>query len=463
MIKTSLRHLYALAFVVLAACAPIKVKAALDIEVLTTPAGFTVWHVEDHTLPLIAGQLIFRDAGATQDPASKAGLATFVSGLLNEGAGDMDSRAFQARLDELSIRLGFGADRDRFTVSLATLTENREEAFRLMGLAINRPRFDEDAVDRVRNQMLAMISQGDESPSTVARRIWYEAAYPDHPYGHPVEGTAESVKHILRADLQHFAKTRFARDNVIIATVGDVGAEEIAALVDRALSGLPDQAALVPVPPAEAAPPAGIRVIRRPIPQSTVYFGHNGIRRDSPDWYAAYVMNYVLGGGGFASRLVNEVREKRGLAYSLASYFRPMDHGGLYVGAVGTQNERVAESIDVIRAEVVKMIEKGVTEEELSEAKTFLTGSYPLTFDTSRNIAAQLAAIQAEGFGPEYVKERNGFIEAVTLEEANAAAAKFLHPDQLFWVVVGQPDGVEETAPVQAPVPASKRQAEKAE
>lgn len=434
--------------VLVAACAPVQVRAALDIEVVTTPKGFTVWHVADDTLPLIATQLIFRDAGATQDPIGKAGLATFVSGLLNEGAGDMDARAYQDRLDALSIRLGFNAGRDRFSVALATLTENREEAFRLMGLALSDPRFDDDAVARVRNQMLAMISQGDENPSTVARRAWYRAAFPDHAYGNPVEGTAESVNLINRADLRDFAATRFARNNVIIATVGDMDAGEAARLVDMALGSLPPEADLAPVPPAEAAPPAGVRVIAQPLPQSKVYFGHNGVRRDDPDWYAAFVMNYVLGGGGFASRLVNEVREKRGLAYSLASYFLPLDHGGVFVGAVGTQNERVAESIEVIEAEIEKIIDSGITEQELRDAKTFLTGSYPLSFDTSRNIAGQLAAIQAEGFDPDFVNQRNGFIEAVTLEQANAAARRLLAPDRLFWTVVGQPEGVDTTAPV---------------
>lgn len=433
--------------IVLSACAPVQVRAAMDIEVVKTPAGITVWHVEDHTLPLIAAELLFRDAGASQDPPGKEGLATFVSGLLDEGAGDLDSAAFQQRLDDRSIKLSFSADRDRFAVALATLSENRAEAFDLMGLALKRPRFDEDAVDRVRNQMLAMISQGDENPSQVARRAWYRAMYPDHVYGRPVEGTAESVNRILRADLQDFAATRFARDNVIIAVVGDIGVDELGRLVDKALSRLPSEARLAPVPPAIAEAPAGVRIVERPIPQSTVYFGHNGIRRDDPEWYAAYVMNYVLGGGGFASRLMNEVREVRGLAYSVASYFKPLDHGGLFIGAVGTKNERVAESIKVIRAEIDKIIEGGITEDELKDAKTYLTGSYPLNFDTSRDIAAELAGIQAEGFGPEYVKERNGYIEAVTLDDANAAARELLYPHKLFWVVVGQPSDVEETAP----------------
>jgi len=433
------------------ACAPIQVKAALDVAVVRTPGGFTVWHVEDHSLPLIAAHLVFRDAGASQDPPGKEGLATFVSGLLDEGAGSLDSEAFQQRLDDLSIKLNFAADRDRFTVALATLTENRAEAFDLMGLALTRPRFDDDAVERVRNQMRAMISQGDESPSQVARRAWYAATFPGHPYARPLEGTSESVGRILRADLQDFAATRFAQDNVIVAVVGDIEAGELGVLVDKALAPLRKKASLAPVPPAQANPPAGIRIIERPVPQSTVYFGHGGIRRDDPRWYAAYVMNYVLGGGGFASRLVNEVRERRGLAYSVASYLQPFDHGGLFVGAVGTKNERVGESIQVIRQEIEKIVAEGITAEELEDAKTYLTGSYPLTFNTSRNIAAQLAAIQAEGFGPDYVQKRNGYIEAVTLDDANAAARALLHPDKLFWVVVGQPRGVIETAPADGP------------
>ncbi len=443
-----LSFVFVLVIGALGACTtPVQVKAAVDVKVVKTPAGFTVWQVEDHALPLIAVQILFKDAGSTQDPPGKAGTATFVASMLDEGAGKLDSAAFQQRLEDKSIKLGFSASRDRFAVSLATLSKNRDEAFHLMGLALTKPRFDDDAVERVRNQLLGAISQGNENPSQVARWAWYAAAYPDHAYGQPVEGTADSVKRILRADLKDFAATRFARDNIIIAVVGDITEKDLGTLVDSALGGLAAKAQTVPVPPATAHPPAGIRVIKRPIPQSTVYFGENGIRRDDPEWYAAYVMNYVLGGGGFASRLMNEVRVKRGLAYSLATYFQPFDHGGLFIGAVGTKNERVAQSIEVIQAELKKIIAGGITKEELKDAKTYLTGSYPLNFDTSGDIAGQLAAIQAEGFGPDYVKKRNGYIDAVTLDEANAAARELLHPDKLFWLVVGEPAGVTETVP----------------
>lgn len=420
---------------------------AMDVQVISVPEVGEVWLVENHNLPIVAVEIAFRDAGAAQDPADKAGLATFAAGLLDEGAGDMDAIAFRTRLEDLSIALSFEAGRDHFFGHMKTLSDNKAEAFRLLGLAVTAPRFEDEAVERVRNQLLAAIAQEEQQPGSVASRSWYARAFPDHPYGRPVIGSAETVAALKAEDLRDLAASRLARGNLLIAVVGDMTPDEVRELVRNAFRGLPESARLAEIPEATPAPPPGILVIDRPVPQSTVIYGQPGIKRHDPDWYPAYVMNYVLGGGGFASRLVNEVRELRGLAYSVSSYLNPLARAGLIVGSVGTQNERAKESIDIISAEFARMREEGITVEELEGAKKYLTGSYALNFDTSPAIAAQLLAIRLENFGPDYIEKRNGYIEAVTLEQVNDVARRLLKPEALSWVVVGRPAGVTTTAP----------------
>lgn len=420
---------------------------AMDVQVISVPDVGEVWLVENHNLPIVAVEIAFRDAGAAQDPADKAGLATFAAGLLDEGAGDMDAIAFRTRLEDLSIALSFEAGRDHFFGHMKTLSDNKAEAFRLLGLAVTAPRFEDEAVERVRNQLLAAIAQEEQQPGSVASRSWYARAFPDHPYGRPVIGSAETVAALKAEDLRDLAASRLARGNLLIAVVGDMTPDEVRELVRNAFRGLPESARLAEIPEATPAPPPGILVIDRPVPQSTVIYGQPGIKRHDPDWYPAYVMNYVLGGGGFASRLVNEVRELRGLAYSVSSYLNPLARAGLIVGSVGTQNERAKESIDIISAEFARMREEGITVEELEGAKKYLTGSYALNFDTSPAIAAQLLAIRLENFGPDYIEKRNGYIEAVTLEQVNDVARRLLKPEALSWVVVGRPAGVTTTAP----------------
>ncbi|MDA5193945.1 M16 family metallopeptidase [Govanella unica] len=441
--NVTVKHLAAgVVLTVLAFVAPAR---AMDIQVVPVQGVGQVWLVENHSLPIIAVDLAFKGAGAAQDPDGKVGLATFVSGMLDEGAGDLDSQAFQKRLSDLSISLSFSVGQDDFAGSMKTLTENREEAFRLLGLSINAPRFDAADIDRVRDQLIAAINESEQRPATVASREWAARAYPGHAYGRPVGGRLQTIPAITRADLAAFADAKFARGNLIIVVVGDIDAAEVSKLVAGAFAPLPEKPNLIPVPDMVAVPPAGILVIDRPIPQSNIVFGLPGIKRDDPEWFPASVMNYVLGGGGFASRLMDEVREKRGLAYSVRTGLSPQDHSGLLLGSVGTRNDSAKDSIDIIRRETAKMHDSGITAAELDGAKKYLTGSYPLAFDTSPNIAAQLLAIRLEGFATDYVEKRNGYIEAVTLEQTNASAKRLLDAEAISWLVVGRPTGISST------------------
>lgn len=414
---------------------------AFEIKPITSPGGIKAWLVEEHSVPLIQVGIAF-DGGSAADPKGKEGLANFLSGMLDEGAGDLTSQEFQARIEDLNVRMSFDADRDSFSAGFATLTENREEGFKLLGLALSKPRFDAEPLERIRKQLLTGLARSEEDPDDVASKAWFATAFPDHPYGHRTTGTRESIMAIAAGDLHDLVTREFARDNIYVGIVGDVTEAEAGRLLDLALGGLPASGQKTVIPETKANYKPGLKIIEKPVPQSTAIFGEPGIKRDDPDWYIAYVMNYVLGGGGFSSRLMDEVREKRGLTYGVYTYLYPFDHAGLVLGSVASENSKIAESIGIIRAEIAKLRENGVTDKELADAKTYLTGSYPLSFDTSRKIAGQLVAIQREGLGLDYVKNRNAYIEAVTSDQIKRVAARLLNSDQLLWVVVGMPDGL---------------------
>lgn len=414
---------------------------AVTIEKVASPGGLEAWLVEDHTNPIIAVSLSFR-GGSAQDPEGKAGLAEMVAGLLDEGAGDLDSQAFHRKLETLSISFGYGADQDSLHGHLKTITANRDTAFDLLRLSLTEPRFDADAVERIRGQIEAELTQELQNPNIIAQHAFAKAMYPDHPYGRPGEGTPETIKAIAIADLKAWTAGHLGRDRLAISVVGDITPAELAPILDRTFGALPAKA--TPETVADVAPAADgkVTVIHRNIPQSVVMFGEQGLTRNDPDWYTAYVMNYVLGGGGFSSRLMKEVRVKRGLAYGVYSYLVPRDHSALLMGTVATRNERVAESVDLIRQEWRRMAENGVTAAELSEAKTYLNGSFPLQLDSTDSIAQLVDVIQTQSLGIDYLDRRASLINSVTAEDIKRVARRLLDADHLSFVVLGAPQGL---------------------
>lgn len=420
------------------------VAAGVSIQEVRTPGGLVAWLVREPSIPLVAVDFGFRGGGSALDPEGRQGLANFASGLLDEGAGELDSAAFQRRLEELAVKLDFSADRDEFTGSLQTLTKHKEEAFRLLGLALNRPRFDAEAVERIRAQVLTRLVRDLEDPNTVANRAWFDRAFAGHPYHKPVWGYPETVKAIGEDDLKAFARSRLSRDGLVIAVVGDITAGELGPLLDGAFGALP--AAGDPSLSIAESKPAGLgklEVIRRQIPQSAIAFGLPGIKRDDPDWYAGHVMNYILGGGGFNSRLMEEVREKRGLTYGVYTYLYPLEHAGVWLGGVATQNARVAESLEVIRATLARFVAEGPTDKELADAKTYINGSFPLSLTGSSRIARLLTSMQRNDLGIDYLDRRDALMNAVTREDILRVARRLLDPAGLFTVVVGDPKGVD--------------------
>ncbi len=426
-----------LVIAVLAFAAPARAEG---IETFTTPAGIEVWLKSEPTIPILALDFAFR-GGASLDPADRPGIANMVSGLLDEGAGDLDSKAFQDRLDELSVQLSFDAGRDEFHGGLTTLIENQDEAFELLRLALNEPRFDPEPVERIRGQILISLRSAAEDPNAVAWDAFTAAAFPDHPYGRPVDGTEESVAEITDAELHGFVTDAFARDRLIVAAVGAIDAATLAPLVDKAFAGLPATGATLDVPDVTAQ--AGkVEVIDMDVPQSAIAFGLPGISRDDPDFYAAFVLNKALGGGGLNTRLFEAVRKKRGLVYSVGTYLYPYEHAGLWLGSAGTQNARAGETLDVIRDVLADVVENGISQTELDDAKAYLTGSFPLQLSSNAGIASMLVTMQVDRLGADYLEQRNSYIDAVTPEDVQRVAARLLDPDNMLVVVTGRPEGV---------------------
>ncbi|MEX2614992.1 MAG: pitrilysin family protein [Alphaproteobacteria bacterium] len=419
---------------------------AVEVERVVSPGGIEAWLVRDHSVPITAIEFSFSGTGGAHDPDGKAGLAEMVSSLIDEGAGDLDSQAFQRKMEDMSIRISFSAGLETFRGSLKTLNRHRDDAADLLRLSLTAPRFDPDAVARIRQQILVGLQQQSTDPDSIARKVWRRAVFADHPYGRPVGGTVESVAGITIDDMKDFVANRFARDNLIIGVVGDITVDALGPMLDSIFGALP--ATSRPTPLADAAIVSGgeTYVVEMDNPQSVVVFGQAGLRRDDPDYYAAYVMNYVLGGGGFASRLYHEVREKRGLAYSVYSYLNPTRHGALISGGVATRNDRVATSLSVIRDEWLRMYEEGPSESELANAKTFLNGSFPLRLSSTSSIARLLVSMQYHKLGQDYIERRAEIIDAVTLDDVRRVAKRLLAPEKLTVVVVGKPQGITPTS-----------------
>jgi zinc protease len=428
----------AVGWLLLGAGAPAR---AMTIERVVSPGGIEAWLVEDHSLPVISLALAFR-GGAALDPADKAGLATMASGLLDEGAGPLDSAAFQKRLSDLAIELSFDAGQDEFRGSLRTLTRDHDQAFELLRLALTEPRFDAEPVERIRGQLLAVLASDAEDPGKIASDTFWHTVYPDHPYGRDPTGTPETLKAITAGDLKSFVRDRFARDRLMIGVVGDIAPAELGPALDKLFGALPATGATTSLPAAVPEGAGRVVLVDRDVPQSVILLGQNGIKRDDPDFYAAALLMQTLG-GGFGSRLTREVREKRGLAYSVSADLATFDLGGLVTGDTATQNARAKESIDVIRQVWAEMAADGPTEAELADAKAYLIGSYPLRFTSSSRIAGNLVSIELEGLGIDYIDKRQALFGSVTLADVRRVAKRLLDPAKLTWVVVGRPVGVE--------------------
>ncbi|MDH3196453.1 MAG: insulinase family protein, partial [Hyphomicrobiales bacterium] len=387
---------------------------AVNIKEVISPGGITAWLVEDYTVPIVTMNVAFR-GGAAQEDDDKAGLANLMSGLLDEGAGELDSKTFQTRLQDLNVDLSFDAGRDAFYGNLRTLSTNRDAAFELFRLALNEPRFDAEPVERIRGQVISGLKRSETDPQEIAGRAWAAALFGRHPYGRPSDGTIKTVEAISADDLKAFHKRIIARDNLHIAVVGAIDPERLKTVLDAIFGNLPENAQLKPI--TEILPRDGASDhVALSVPQTIIRVGGRGLKRNDPDFIAAYVANHILGGGSFSSRLYAEIREKRGLAYSVGTGLAAYDHAGAYIGAAATRADQAQTAIDIMTGQIKEFAESGPSEAELEKAKSYLIGNYALRFDASQKIARQLIGIQLDRLGIDYIDKRNDLIRAVTKE-----------------------------------------------
>ena len=419
---------------------------AIDIQEVTSPGGIKAWLVEDETIPFVAVQFSFK-GGASLDAEGKRGAINLMTATLEEGAGSRDSVAFAQAVENLGAQYSFDVGDDSLTVGMRALTENRDEAAALLAEALTKPRFDDAAIERVRAQVQSIIRAEATDPQAIAAKEMSRQAWGDHPYATSINGTQESVAGLTRQDLVAAKNRVLARDRVVVGAAGDITPEELGLLLDAVLGGLPEQGT-APLPePADLQLTGGVTVIDWDSPQTVVSFAGPGIAIDDPDYFAAFVANHILGGGGFSSRLMEEIREKRGLTYGVGTSLATGVYGQTWQGGMAGSNATTGQAVDLIRAEWDRMAQGGVTDRELTDAKTYLTGEYPLRFDGNGSIAGILAGMQLIGFPIDYVNTRNAKVEAVTAEDVMRVAERLLDADDLRFVLVGRPEGITATEP----------------
>lgn len=421
-------------------CLALPLRAAVAIQEVTSPGGIKAWLVENHDIPFTALNIRFK-GGTSLDAVGKRGAVNLMTALIEEGAGDLDSQAFAAARDGMAAEFGFSSDSDGVSVSARFLTETSAQATDLLHLALTQPRFDAQAIERVRGQVLQNIASSAKDPGTIASDLLSQAAFGDHPYGSSGDGTADSVQVLTRDDLLAAYHGALARDRIYVAAAGDISATDLGLMLDKLLGDLPATGA---PQPADVALTAKGDVTQQsfPGPQSTISFYQGGIQFEDPDYFAATILNEILGGNGFSSRLMNEVREKRGLTYGIDTSLAAYEHAELLAGSVATSNEKATETMQVIRDVWADVAKNGVTQKEVDDTKTYLTGAYPLRFDGNKRIASILVGMQMLGLPVTYPAERNAKVDAVTLEDVNRVAAELLTPDKLTFVVVGDAVGV---------------------
>jgi len=434
-----------LAFVLLLLLAPLSARA-LEIERVVSPGGIEAWLVEEHSNPILSISFSFL-GGSALDPDGKEGRARMATALLDEGAGELDSQAFQRELERLSIQLSFAVTDDELAGTLVTLTDRRERAAELLALALTAPRFDEEPVERVRAQLSVRVAQRANDPQSLAYEKLQQQLFADHPYGRSSEGTMDSLAAITADDLEAYVGERLALDTLKIGVVGDITPEELGLLLDSVFGALPATSPAIALKDATLPAAGQLTVLDMPVPQSVLYMAQPGPKRDDPDYYAAAVLNHILGGGTFASRLYAEVRESRGLAYSVWSDLVDLDRAGLWMAGAATQNARVADTLAIMREVWGKLAAEGPTADEVKNAITYLTGSFALRLASSESISRLLVTVQREDLGIDYLDRRSALFEAVTAEDVKRVAQLWLDPARLVVVVAGEPEGIESTSP----------------
>lgn len=417
---------------------------AVDVKRVVSPGGIEAWLVEDHSVPLLSVDFAFRN-GASRDPADKVGLSRLATSVIDEAAGPYAHVAFTEKLQDLGASISFAAGLDTIGGNFRALTMNRDASVDLLRLTLTQPRFDPEDLDRVRRQIVTSLAREAEEPNAIAGRAWNRAAFPDHPYGRGSRGTPASIGALTAEDLKAWAAERLTRATLVVGAAGDITPDALGKLLDQAFGGLPNGAAPSALPLTAPATAGELMIVDKNIPQSVVLFGHGGLRQDDPDLFSAELVNYSLGGGGFTSRLTEELREKRGLVYGVGSYLSIYERAGLLLGGFSIQNSKVDEALALVKQVWGEMAEKGPTAEELANAKTYVNGSFPLRLDSTAAVARYLLGLQLDGKPIDFIDRRPALYNAVTLEDARRVAKRLLDPAKITTVIVGKPEGLTAT------------------
>ena len=418
-------------------------NSILDIQEVTSPGGITAWLVKDPSIPVVSMKFGFKGAGTALDPEDKQGLARMVSNTLDEGAGSLNAQAFQKELQDLVITLRFSAGRDDFGGTLKTLSKNKDRAFELLRLALTSPRFDQEAINRMRKANQSRIRSSLSDPGWMAARLLNDRAFEDHPYALNSGGTLSSLEKIKAADLEKFHDVYLGKNNLVVAVAGDIDAKELSLRLDEIFGELPE-AEIPDSKKFELQNQGAVFHYQRDIPQSVIEIMQKGLNRKDPEFHTGQVMNFILGSSGFGSRLTEEIREKRGLTYGIYSYFYNLENVEALAVSTSTANKNVPEMLQVIRDEFNKIANSEVTQEELESAKSYLIGSLPLSLTSTNKIASMLNSLQLDDLPIDYLDQRKTAIQSTTIEDIQALATRLLNPESFITVIVGQPEGLED-------------------
>lgn len=407
-----------------------------NVQVVTSPGGIKAWLVTETFVPSIAMEISWK-GGSASEPRGKEGLGWVLAYMMNEGAGDLDTTAYGARMQDLNMEFACGAWVDYTSCSLSALKATADESLEMMRLAFAKLRMDDEPFERAKRELIVGLKQGESNPKTISSRAMNAALIPGHPYAR--YATAESVGRINTRDVIDLKNRVMTRDGLMVVVVGDITAEELKPKLDQVFGSLPVGPALIGLPDAVARPAPDTPIVK-PLqqPQTLILFSGPGIRRDDPDFFAAYTLNQILG-GGLSSRLGNDVREKRGLTYGIATGLSIQPHFWRWTGSSSTMNDKAGEVQRLIRENIARLGQDGPTAQELSDAKAYITGAFPLSFDSNSKTARNLLGFWQDGQDAEYVQRRNDYFEAVTLGDLKRVAAKYMKPENFTFVMVGKP------------------------
>ncbi len=418
-----------------------------NVQKIVSPKGIEIWLIEDHRLPILSLAFAFR-GGMSLDPPDKAGLANFVSDVLDEGAGSRDSEAYQTALADNSISLGFSAARDSLNGSIKTLTTHRDLVAELLHDALTSPHLEPKDVERMRDGIAAEIKRNMANPEWVAQRNFNNTLYHGQPYGQPGFGSLDTLAKITPDDLRGYVKGHFGRDQLLVTATGDIDAKTLGDLADKIFGDLPEKTADISQPDVKPQGLGQLYVIDKPIPESVLLLGAAGLKRDDPDWYAAEIMNYALGGGGFNSRLMEEVRAKNALTYGISSSLVPYQHSGLIIINGSTKNEDAGKALTLVKQQLSLMQTGGITDSELRDAKIYLTGSIPLSMTSTMSVADTLLSLRLDRLPSDFLGQIDAKLNAVTRADVARVAKRLLDPAGFAFFVLGQPTDVKATAEI---------------